>query len=230
MTTRAKGITLPIYSYYLTDATGLTVTPTPLDYTVQTVWKYGPGTITPVLLTNTFLTNPTSLQLKAQNANAAFAAQGGNVTVNPGVGTGGNRSGNLTLADTSGAGGAWNTSHYTMGTWELWFDSKSRLRAKNGIPTTETDGIIIGSTLVGSAVYDPPAIAAGASTTTTVAVAGAILGDLVTGVSFSLDQQGIMFSGYVSAPNVVTVVLFNRTAGALDLASGTLRVAVIAGT
>ena len=57
--------------------------------------------------------------------------------------------------------------------------------------------------------------------------AGAALGDQVTGVSFSLDQQLIDFHGYVSAADTVTVILRNNTGGAIDLASGTLRVRVI---
>ena len=230
MTTRDKGITLPIYDYYATAAAGLAVTPTPGDYTVQTAWRYGPGSSIPINVTNIALTVPANYTVQAQNANAAFAAKGGNVNVVPGTGSGGNTSGNLSLIDTAGFGGAWNTSHYVMGTYHFWVDSKLRTRMKNGIPANETDGVPLGSTITASAVYDPPNLIANASTTTTVAVAGAVLGDFVDGVSFSLDQQGILFSGYVSAANVVTVILFNRTAGAIDLASGTLRVSVAAGT
>ena len=62
--------------------------------------------------------------------------------------------------------------------------------------------------------------------TTTVTVTGAALGDIVTGVSFSLDLQGISVSGPVSAADTVSVLFFNGTAAAIDLASGTLRVRV----
>ena len=230
MTTRAKGITLPIYFYYSTDITGLSVTPTSGDYTSQSAWKYGPGIISPVTLVNTFLTTPIAANLKAQSANPSFAALGGDIKLNPGVGSVGNASGNVVIQDNAGAGSAWNTSHLVLGTYHLWVDAKTRLRYKLTAPTSDIDGIPVGNTYQASVVYDPPSILAGASATTTIGVAGAILGDLVTGVSFSLDQQGIMFSGYVSAPNVVTVVLFNRTAGTLDLLSGTLRVSVLAGT
>lgn len=79
--------------------------------------------------------------------------------------------------------------------------------------------------LTGSATWDPASVAAGAQTTTTVTVPGAALGDVV-GVSFSLDLQGMQLTGYVSAADNVTAVLRNGTAGAIDLASGTLRASV----
>jgi hypothetical protein len=81
----------------------------------------------------------------------------------------------------------------------------------------------------GFAAYDPPSLAAGARTSTTVTVTGAALGDHVVSTSFSLDQQGVAFSGYVSAANTVTVWLENQSAATVDdLGSGTLRVKVSA--
>ena len=44
------------------------------------------------------------------------------------------------------------------------------------------------------------------------------------GVSFSLDLQGLSVSGSVSPADTVSVLFFNGTAVAIDLASGTLRV------
>lgn len=230
MTTRDKGITLPIYSFYKTDITGLSVTDVAGDYTVQNTWRFGQGIVTPVTLVNSVFNAPASLSLRAQSANPAFAAVGGSIVLNPGVGSLGNSSGNLTVVDNAGFGGAWNTSHLVLGTSHFWVDTKFRLRFKVGAPVNDTDGPTVGISFTGSAVYDPPNILAGASITTTIAVAGVALGDAVDGVSFSLDQQGILFSGYVSAANIVTVILFNRTAAAIDLASGTLRVFIAAGT
>src|SRR4051812_10014079 len=85
---------------------------------------------------------------------------------------------------------------------------------------------VVGSS---SKAWDPPLLAALAQTTTTVAVLGAPFGDEVT-ASFSLPLQDMTLSGSVSAADVVTVVLFNGTAGALDLASGTLRASVARST
>ncbi len=76
--------------------------------------------------------------------------------------------------------------------------------------------------VVGTATWDPPSVAAGAQTTTTVSVPGASVGDTVT-VSFSADLQGMQLTGYVSATDTVTVVLRNGTGGSIDLGSGTLR-------
>lgn len=78
----------------------------------------------------------------------------------------------------------------------------------------------------GSKAYDPPSLASGASTTTTLALTGAALGDFVI-PSFSLDLQGLEMSAYVSTANVATVVFSNRTGGTLDIGSGTLRAKLI---
>lgn len=81
------------------------------------------------------------------------------------------------------------------------------------------------TTVTGSKTFDPPSIAAGAQASTTVSVVGAILGQFAV-ASFSLDLALIQVTAYVSAPDVVTVVFRNGTAGAIDLASGTLAVRV----
>lgn len=82
---------------------------------------------------------------------------------------------------------------------------------------------ISGQRRAGSATYNPPSIAAAASATTTITVTGAALGDQYV-ASFSLSLAGLVLTAYVSAADTVTAVFFNPTAGAIDLASGTLRV------
>jgi hypothetical protein len=77
-----------------------------------------------------------------------------------------------------------------------------------------------------SVTYDPPAIAAGTSTTTIVTVTGALAGDVVN-ASFSNNLSGLILSGYVSGTNTTTIVLFNPTASPIDLVSGTLKVKAI---
>ena len=79
--------------------------------------------------------------------------------------------------------------------------------------------------LTGSAVWDPPNLASGASTTTTITVAGAAVGNFVQ-LSFGLDLQGLSLVGYVSSANTVTAVLSNLTGGAINLASSTLKARV----
>ena len=81
--------------------------------------------------------------------------------------------------------------------------------------------------LTGSVAFNPASAADGAGeTSTTITVTGAALGDLVT-VSFSLDLQGILLTGYVSAANTVTCRFQNETGGPIDLTSGTLRARVL---
>lgn len=79
--------------------------------------------------------------------------------------------------------------------------------------------------LTSSATWNPASVADKSSTTTTIAVTGAVLGNAVS-ASFSLSLAGLQLTGYVSAADTVTVVLSNLTGGAVDLASGTLKVRV----
>lgn len=41
--------------------------------------------------------------------------------------------------------GAWNGERLIMGSYNLWIDSSGRLRIKNGPPTSDTDGTIVGT-------------------------------------------------------------------------------------
>jgi hypothetical protein len=79
--------------------------------------------------------------------------------------------------------------------------------------------------LSGSATYDPANLADAAGVTTTVPVTGAALGDFAC-ASFSNNLQGITLTAWVSAADTVSVRFQNESGGALDLASGTLRVRV----
>jgi len=79
--------------------------------------------------------------------------------------------------------------------------------------------------LEASTTYNAPSIAAGGSTTTTVTVTGAAIGDLAT-ASLGLSTAGLLLSATVTAANTVTVVLANLTGAAVDLASTTLAVTV----
>ena len=77
-----------------------------------------------------------------------------------------------------------------------------------------------------SSSYDPPVINSLGTTTTTVTVQGATLGDFVF-ASFSLSLGGLLMFAEVSAANTVTVMLFNPTTAAINVASGTIRVLVM---
>ena len=79
--------------------------------------------------------------------------------------------------------------------------------------------------LRGSKTFDAPSIASGASTSTTVTVTGAVLGQFAT-ATMSINVSGLTVNAYVSAANTVTVVFANLTGSPVDLVSGTLSVVV----
>lgn len=83
-----------------------------------------------------------------------------------------------------------------------------------------------GGALYGSATYNPPSVGPGSSATTTVSVTSASIGDSVT-LGFTNSLAGMVLTGYVSSANTVTAVFSNPTAGAIDLASGTLYAKVV---
>jgi hypothetical protein len=79
--------------------------------------------------------------------------------------------------------------------------------------------------LLAELAWDPPSLAAGASQSVLVTVPGARPGDFVQ-ASFSAATI-LPFIAQVSAQDSVTVALWNRTAGAVDVAAGTVRVRVV---
>lgn len=82
-------------------------------------------------------------------------------------------------------------------------------------------------TLFGSKTWDPGNLAAdGNATSTTVTVTGAVVGDMAVASLTTFGANVVLVSAHVSAADTVTVVVMNKTGGALDLASGTLKVTV----
>jgi hypothetical protein len=79
--------------------------------------------------------------------------------------------------------------------------------------------------LVAESAWDPPSIAAGGTTQLNVTVAGARPGDFVQ-AAFSVATT-LTFQAQVSAQDTVTVVIWNRTAAAVDIGAGTVRVRVV---
>jgi putative cofactor-binding repeat protein len=78
--------------------------------------------------------------------------------------------------------------------------------------------------LEGSVVWDPASLAAGATVTSAaITCTGVEVGDYVQ-VAPPYTLQGIIATAYANAGNSVIIVLFNPTAGAIDLGSGTWRV------
>lgn len=91
----------------------------------------------------------------------------------------------------------------------------------NGVADHSTGIIGRQSELQASTTYNPPSIASGATTQQAITVSGAELGDMAI-ASFSIGHTDIICLASVTAADTVTVTLWNRGAGAVDLASGTL--------
>jgi hypothetical protein len=106
---------------------------------------------------------------------------------------------------------------------QMAFEQFGKLYTRNNNGGTFGAWKGIAQYLEASATYIAPSIAASGTTTTTVSIPGAVLGNYAH-VSFSISLQGIMATAYVSAADVVTVVLFNPTATAIVLASTTIKV------
>ncbi len=80
--------------------------------------------------------------------------------------------------------------------------------------------------LSATASWNPPGVAPGSFTSTTLTVSGAQVGDTI---AVGFDQPvpaGSILAGTVTSANTATVTLFNVTGGALDLGAGTVRVDV----
>lgn len=94
----------------------------------------------------------------------------------------------------------------------------------------ESDGVWVAETkrtnLSATAALDFASIAAAASADLTISVAGAAVGDAVSLGLPAAPAAGLVFNGFVSAADVVTVRATNITAAAVDAASATYRATV----
>ena len=76
-----------------------------------------------------------------------------------------------------------------------------------------------------SKTYDPASLTTLTQTSTTITCPGVALGDYVT-LSNSISSALVTITAYVSAANTVTILVFNGSAGTIDLGSATYRVRV----
>lgn len=94
----------------------------------------------------------------------------------------------------------------------------------------DSDGVWVGeagrASLTATAALDFASINAAASADLTIAVAGAAVGDAVELGLPAAPAAGLIFNGFVSAANVVTVRATNITAAPVDAASATYRATV----
>ena len=113
-------------------------------------------------------------------------------------------------------------------------DWKKSLEKSSSIPLSVNQAFkerFFGSRfLFGQATLDFGSIAANGNESKTIPVTGASPGDaVIVGLptASSLVDGNRIFVAYVSAPNVVSLYLTNKTAGAIDPASGLFTVCVI---
>jgi hypothetical protein len=78
----------------------------------------------------------------------------------------------------------------------------------------------------GTADFANAATGSGTFATHDATVPGVALGDIVLGVSCGVDTVDAVVIGAVTAANTVTLTLLNNTAGAVDLASTTVKFVV----
>jgi hypothetical protein len=74
--------------------------------------------------------------------------------------------------------------------------------------------------------YDPAEIADGDEVARDITVTGVALGDLILGVSLSIDAADLVVNAAVTAANTVTLVLANNTGGAVNLGSLNIKILV----
>ena len=95
--------------------------------------------------------------------------------------------------------------------------------ASNAAALSINAGTTIRGHLSGTVTWDPPNLAIGDLTSKQVTVTGAAMGDTVAVGLSTLNVAGLILSGAVTAPDTVTVSMINHSAGAQNLAEGTLR-------
>ncbi|WP_217568808.1 hypothetical protein [Mesorhizobium sp. GbtcB19] len=93
-------------------------------------------------------------------------------------------------------------------------------------PYSSTGEIQVNGQLSATGTWDPASTANGASSSTTITVTGAAVGDMALASLSTVTAGNWHISAIVTSANTVTVSLENVTGATVDLASGTLKVSV----
>jgi hypothetical protein len=113
----------------------------------------------------------------------------------------------------------WGGTDITVQSFGIYTSEPYAARAWHGVSGGTRE-------LIATATWDPASVPAPGQQSTTVTVTGANLGDFCE-ASFSLSQGALIDSAYVEGANTVRFILANLTAGAVDLASGTVTARVL---
>ena len=112
----------------------------------------------------------------------------------------------------------------TYTAYDLSGGATEEKRLQNLLATSA--GAVIKGMTTGSVTIDLDSLAADASQTVVVPVAGVALGDIVVGCAFGLFTPGLLVTGYVQAAGLVEVRAQNTTTSPIDFASNSLTVLV----
>ncbi len=130
-----------------------------------------------------------------------------------------------TLTSTSDASRTSSTRKFVLGTTGTWL-------VADDVPATTVltslqpgSGATVSKFLVGTKASDPASVTGPNTTSDTVTVTGAAVGDYAL-ATFANQTAAWTLTAYVSAPDTVTVV-YQLSTGTVNLASGTLNVLVI---
>lgn len=121
--------------------------------------------------------------------------------------------------------------------YELAVQEDLNVGVDSDVEVTNPDGGILLGTQIGihsvavgqtawSVTWNPASIAAGSYEAVSVTVPSAEVNDFVVASLDTMLTNSMQLTAHVSADDTVKVVLFNPTAGAINLASGTLQLLV----
>jgi hypothetical protein len=157
--------------------------------------------------------------------------RGGSYGIRLGIGNSGSCEGNQVYDDRGGL--ATQTYgiylHALSGVWAfrdntVWGHTTADYDLHQGSHSASFDGPY--RTLFGTTGWNPPPLPDGASTTTTVTVTGASLGNPCSVGLSTVVPGGMLLTANVTAANTVTVTLFNKSGGTVDVGGGTVWVHV----
>lgn len=103
-----------------------------------------------------------------------------------------------------------------------FYDGGSEVSSYNSIMSYMTSPSYVELDIPVSATYDPPNLAAGSATVTSVSVVGAVVGDKIF-ATFTQDIQGVDIRAWISNAGNASVKFKNDSSTAINIAAGALK-------